>query len=89
MLMDFLKRNPTLSSRKPQGVALNRVYGLNHPSVARCFDNLEFVLDKYKFKPRQMFNVDESEITTVHRPMKVISTKEVAKELSQLLLYVP
>ena len=40
----FLKWNPTLSLRKP----MNRVYGLNCPSVACYFNNLEFALDKYK-----------------------------------------
>lgn len=71
----FLKRNPSLSLRKPQGVALNRVFGLNKEAVALFFDNLETLLNKHNFQPHQVFNCDESGITTVHRPMKVISSK--------------
>lgn len=71
----FLKRNPMLSLRKPQGVALNRIYGLNRESVSNYFTNLENILDTYKFQAHQIYNCDESGITAVHKPMKVIAPK--------------
>ena len=52
----FLKRNPSLSLRKPQGVALNSVYGLNRESITTYFDNLEELLTTYKFQPHQIYN---------------------------------
>jgi len=72
----FLKRNPELSLRKPEGVALNRVFGLNKTSVDRYFDNLQSLLDKHNFQPHQIFNCeDESGLTCVHKPVKVIAPK--------------
>ncbi len=36
----FLKRQKTLSLRKPEAIALNRVFGLNKASVQRFFAKL-------------------------------------------------
>ena len=71
----FLKRHPDLSIRKPQGLSLNRIYGLNHSSVNIYFKNIEIVIKKYKFKAHQIFNCDELGITTVHKTVKVITKK--------------
>ena len=64
----FLKRHKDLSLRKPQGVALNRVYGLNREAVSAYFNNLEKLLQEYNFEPHQIYNCDETGITTVHKP---------------------
>ena len=69
----FLKRHKDLSLRKPQGVALNRVFGLNKEAVKRYFDNLEILLIEHHFEPHQIYNCDETGITTVHKPTKVIA----------------
>ena len=45
----FLKRNKDLALRKPQGVAINRVFGLNKEAVKRYFDNLEILLNEHHF----------------------------------------
>ena len=37
----FLKWNKDLSLRKPQGVALNHIYGLNKTDVSLFFENLD------------------------------------------------
>ena len=71
----FLNRNPSLSLRKPEAVALNRVFGLNKTSVCKYFDNLEAVMNKYNFQPHQIFNCDESGLTCVHKPLKVVAPK--------------
>lgn len=59
----FLKRQKTLSLRKPEAVALNRVFGLNKASVQNYFTNLKELLDTHNFEPHQIYNCDESGIT--------------------------
>ena len=69
----FLKRHKDLALRKPQGVALNRVFGLNKEAFKRYFDNLEILLNEHHFETHQIYNCDETCITTVHKPAKVIA----------------
>ena len=38
------------------------------------FSNLEKLLDKYHIKPHQIFNCDESGLSCVYKPSKVISS---------------
>ncbi len=71
----FLKRRKSLSLRKPEGVSLNRVFGLNRTSVQGYFNNLETVMNKYNFRPYRIYNVDESGLTCVHKPVKVLAPK--------------
>ncbi|CAB4032795.1 tigger transposable element-derived 6-like [Paramuricea clavata] len=72
----FLKRHPKLSLRKPESISLNRVFGLNRTSVNRYFGNLKTVVDKHNFKAHEIFNCDESGLTCVHKPNKVLAPKE-------------
>ena len=71
----FLKRQKTLSLRKPEGVALNRVFGLNKKSVEQYFYNLKELLDTQNFEPHQIYNCDETGLTCVHKPVKVVAPK--------------
>ncbi|XP_057311558.1 uncharacterized protein LOC130649317 [Hydractinia symbiolongicarpus] len=71
----FLKRRQTLSLRKPEAVSLNRVFGLNKTSIDRYFENLKTVLEKFNIRPHRIFNVDESGLTCVHKPIKVLAPK--------------
>eukprot|EP00794_Sanderia_malayensis_P011458 gene11458-12656_t len=71
----FLKRQKTLSLRKPEAIALNRVLGLNKTFVQNNFKNLQELLDTHNFEPHQIFNCDETEITCVNKPVKVIALK--------------
>ena len=69
----FLKRHSNVSLRKPEAISLNRVYGLNEVSVDKYFENLAKVLDTYNLEPQQIFNLDESELSCVHKPNKVLA----------------
>ena len=71
----FLKRQGILSVRKPEAVSLNRVFGLNKNAVSRYFDNLEKLISEQSFAPNQIYNCDESGLTCVHKPVKVIAKK--------------
>ena len=71
----FFKRHKDLALRKPQDMDLrfNRVFGLNKGALKRYFDNLEILLIEHHFEPHQIYNCDETGITTVRKPAKVIA----------------
>ena len=50
---------------------------LQHSNVIAFFDNLINVLNKHKFQPTNIWNMDETGLTTVHRPPKVIAERKV------------
>lgn len=78
-LKDFLKRNPELSIRKPEAVSIQRAIGFNKHKVKIFFDNLKKLLFSEKgtmlIPPENIYNVDESGFTTVHKPGKVLAKK--------------
>jgi hypothetical protein len=47
-LCSFMKRNPTLSLRQPEGISMLRVKVFNQENVSGSFDILEKVVDKKK-----------------------------------------
>jgi len=71
----FQARNPSIRVRKPEATSLNRVIAFNPEAVKMFFDNLRIVMDKYNFSPSQIWNMDETGITTVQQPQTVIAAK--------------
>ena len=61
--------------RKPQGISINRILGCNKEDVQIYFLNLNQLLDENDFSRHQIYNCDETGITTVHKPVKVIAKK--------------
>ena len=74
-IYNFLKRPPDLSLRKAQGTSINRILGCNKKDVQRYFLNLNQLLDENDFSPHQIYNCDDTGITTVHKPVKAIAKK--------------
>lgn len=74
-LKGFLKRNPSVSIRKPEPTSIHRIAGFNKEEVDIYFSNLSHVMDKYQFHASKIFNFDESGITGVQKPGSVLAPK--------------
>src|ERR1700733_6794435 len=74
-LTSFLLRHPEISLRKPEPTSLTRAVGFNKPQVTRFFNILKTELENSVFKPHNIWNADESGLTCVHRPGKILAAK--------------
>lgn len=71
----FIKKNRDLSIRTPEPTSLQRATNFNKTNVSLFFDKLAHVRDKYNFTAAQIWNVDETGVTTVQKVGKVIAEK--------------
>ncbi|XP_047002592.1 MFS-type transporter clz9-like [Schistocerca americana] len=74
-LSGFLRRNPSVSIRKPQVTSLNRISAFNSSEVKLFFSNLTTVMDVHKFDASRIYNFDETGISTVQKPGKILAPK--------------
>ncbi|KAK9747215.1 DDE superfamily endonuclease [Popillia japonica] len=77
-LVEHLKvlesRNPDITLRKPEATSAARAQAFNKPQVAKFFKVLEDTLQKENIDPLNIYNADESALSTVQRPQKVFAT---------------
>ena len=69
------KKRQHLALRTPEATALGRATAFNKYNAKLYFDNLTSVFDIYNFEGRQIFNVDEAEVTTVQVSNRVVTAK--------------
>ncbi|XP_033103547.1 uncharacterized protein LOC117106295 [Anneissia japonica] len=76
-LKGFQKRNAHLSIRKPEALSAQRAKSMNEVAVGRYFKLLGDILDKLNIKDKvaPIWNCDESGLSSVHRPPKILATK--------------
>lgn len=74
-LYGFLRRHPEISLRKPESTSIYRITAFNKVEVERFFGLLEQLMTRFNFPPERTFNMDETGITTVHKPSRIFAQK--------------
>ena len=72
--INFKTRNH-LSVRTPEATSLARMTAFNRHNVHSFFKNLAQILDRHKFEPKDIYNLDETGVRTVQDPGRVVSSK--------------
>jgi len=72
---NFVRRNPTVTVRKPEAISISRITAFNKTEIQLFFQNLGGLMLKFKFCPTRMYNMDVKGITTVQDPGKIIGAK--------------
>ena len=69
----FLKRHPDLTLRTPEPTSISRLQGFRESEINVFFKNLEELTSKHHYSASKIYNVDETAISTVVEPPKVLA----------------
>lgn len=73
--MGFRERHHELSLRTPESTSMARAKAFTKENVKSFFDLYQSVMDKYHFTPNRIFNLDETGVTTVQKPGKILASR--------------
>ena len=75
-LKAFRERNPEISLRIPESTSVARARAFNRPQVSSFFNKLKGTLEDINFHPANLWNMDESGLTTVpSKNQKIFATR--------------
>lgn len=80
----FLKRNPRISMRSPESTSLARAQAFNKPNIQAYFNALSNTLEQNNFLPENVYNMDESGLTTVQKKCQKIYAAKGRKQVGAL-----
>ena len=73
----FIKRQPGLSIRTPEGTSLSRATSFNKTNIRCFYTKLDDVTGRHNFSSSEIWNFDETAITTVQKPRKLVAAKGI------------
>ena len=81
----FMERHPTLVLKAPEGMSIARIVAFNKVNVETFFKAYTLAMEKYTFTPDRIYNLDESSLSTVMKPVKVVCArgKPVATQVTR------
>lgn len=81
----FMSRHPELKLKTPEGMSIARATAFNKVSVEIFFTAYTEAMEKYHVSPDRLFNLDETCLSTVLKPVKVVceAGRPVASQVSQ------
>ena len=77
----FMRRNKELSIRVPESTSIARAQGFNKERVHAYFQLLKKIYDEEQLTPDRLFNMDESNLSTVQDGQSKIVGQRGKKEL--------
>ena len=90
----FMSRHPKLVLKTPEAMSIARAMAFNKVNVEIFFNAYSDALARYNFTPDRIFNMDESGLSTVMKPVKVVCERgrpvasQVARERGSHMTFV-